>query len=69
VNIPKWVEFWDDERGEGNGIIVTLRSGWSFENQKHEGVRGFDTIAEARRAVAKKIIYPCACADCLRRHD
>ena len=58
----KRIEFWDDERNEGNGIIVTLHYGWSFEHANHEGVRGFDTIREANAAV--KDSYKCECAEC-----
>ena len=58
----KRIEFWDDERIEGNGIIVTLHYGWSFEPNYHEGVRGFDTIKEANQAV--KNSYKCNCDEC-----
>ena len=34
------IEYWDDERDIGNGIIVTLNYGWSFEYNCHEGVVG-----------------------------
>ena len=58
----KRVEFWDDERGIGNGIIVTLHYGWSFYPSFHEGVRGFDTPKEAMKAVKES--YPCNCDIC-----
>lgn len=57
------VEFWDDERCYGNGIIVTLNWGWSFEPCEHQGVRGFDLVSEAKEAV-RKGAYPCACNEC-----
>lgn len=60
----KHIEYWDDERSIGNGVLVTLAYGWSFEPREHAGVRGFDTITEARRESAKKSIYPCACDIC-----
>jgi len=63
--IPKTVEHWDDERAIGNGVIVTLHYGWSFEHMNHEGVRGFDTVREALSASAQKRLYPCRCAECL----
>lgn len=44
------VEFWDDERQLGNGIIVTLQPGHFFYDDC--GVMGFDTVREAKRAVA-----------------
>ncbi|MCG8273931.1 hypothetical protein MIC97_20825 [Aquamicrobium sp. NLF2-7] len=43
------VEYWDDERALGNGIIVTLRPGLFFYDDC--GVMGFDTSAEARAAI------------------
>jgi len=58
------IEHWDDERGMGNGIIVTLHYGWSFEYIHHEGVRGFDTVADARRDTAIKRIFRCPCDEC-----
>ncbi|MCZ7497241.1 hypothetical protein G6M78_16010 [Agrobacterium tumefaciens] len=43
------VEHWDDERGIGNGIIVTLLPGHFFYDDC--GVMGFDTVREARTAI------------------
>jgi len=60
---PSKVEFWDDERDIGNGIIVTLQYGWSFESS-HEGVRGFDSPGEAWEAIGDAI--PCRCQECLQ---
>lgn len=54
-----------DERNIGNGLIVTLAYGWSFEDGYHEGIRGFDTIQEARKATAKKRLYRCECDICI----
>lgn len=58
----KNVEHWDDERSLGNGIIITLVMGQSFEYMNHEGVRGFDTAQEAKEAV--KSCYKCDCEEC-----
>jgi hypothetical protein len=58
------IEHWDDERAAGNGIIVTLNWGFSFDETSHEGVQGFDTVTEARRATRKKWIFPCGCTLC-----
>ena len=44
------VEYWDDERDIGNGIIVTLIPGVFFYDDC--GVMGFDTAKEARKEVA-----------------
>jgi len=65
LRLPKHIECWDDERDIGNGIIVTLHLGWSFE-QSHEGVRGFDTVTEAREETRKKWLYRCDddCEEC-----
>ena len=43
------VEHWDDERGIGNGIVVTLKPGAFFYDDC--GVMGFDTPKEARAAI------------------
>lgn len=64
--IPKYarkrIEHWDDERGQGNSLIVTLHYGWSFEPNAHEGVQGFDTVREAIDAV--RTAHNCRCDEC-----
>lgn len=45
------VEYWDDEREIGNGIIVTLIPGVFFYDDC--GVMGFDTVREARAEIAR----------------
>lgn len=63
--LPAHIEHFDVEDGPyGRGVIVTLAWGWSFEPWGHQGVRGFDTITEARRASARKRVYPCGCDEC-----
>ncbi len=64
MKLPKHVQFWDDERGDGNGIIVTLHYGWSFEHSQHTGVMGFDTLREARDAIKLKNVERCTCKEC-----
>ncbi len=59
------IEHWDDERELGNGVIVTLRYGYSFEPNEHQGVRGFDTVTEARRESALFNIHQCKCELCV----
>jgi len=58
----KKIQFWDDERSIGNGIIVTLAWGWSFEPMYHEGVKGFDTVKSAMLEI--KSSYICRCDVC-----
>jgi hypothetical protein len=53
-----WIEFVDDERGLGNGIIVTLQPGLAFEIDPSCGVMGFDTLAEALAATRVDCIVP-----------
>lgn len=57
-----WIAHIDDERSQGNSIIVTLEKGWDFEDDKGCGVRGFDTVAEAkagtsRHKVVQRVIH------------
>lgn len=57
------VMFWDDERADGNSLIVTLNYGWRFAaGDVGEHVRGFDTIIEANRAVKESV--RCDCDEC-----
>lgn len=52
-----WIAHIDDERSDGNSIIVTLEPGWYFIDEKTCGVRGFDTVAEVRSGTsANKVI-------------
>jgi hypothetical protein len=39
-----WVEIIDDERGIGNGVILTLKKGWTFDPAFDNRVPGEDTI-------------------------
>ncbi len=50
LNYRWWIAHIDDERNEGNSIIVTLKSGWCFADDPTCGVRGFDTVAEVLSA-------------------
>lgn len=45
------VESVDDERAIGNGVIVTLKAGWSFDPFTDNRVSGEDTITEMLSAV------------------
>ena len=59
--LPRQIQYWDlDEPGS---VIVTLHYGWSFENGNHEGVRGFDTEAEAIEK--SRMAYMCRCSECV----
>ena len=41
------VELVDDEREIGNGVIVTLKRGWSFDPGQDNRVRGEDSFSRA----------------------
>lgn len=49
----RWIAHIDDERGDGNSIIVTLAKGWDFEDERGCGVRGFDTVTEVKAGTTK----------------
>ena len=53
-NLP-YVSAVDDEREDGSSIIVTLKSAWEFCSEDVGcGVKGFDTVAEARAGCARR---------------
>jgi hypothetical protein len=54
------VEIVDDERSCGNGIIVTLKQGWTFDEMQDNRVAGEETVAEAAKLVrsAKRFAGP-----------
>ena len=52
-----WIAHIDDERAEGNSIIVTLRSPWCFQDNIGCGVQGFDTLKEVKIATARDNVY------------
>lgn len=56
----------DDERSEGNSIIVTLRYGFRFSSDPLAPVHveGSDTVREARAGIRNAIL--CTCDDCDR---
>lgn len=60
------IQFWDDERGLGNSLIVTLEHGWHWAGiDPYPGmhVAGFDTVSEViteLRATAS-----CNCRECV----
>ena len=45
-----WVRYIDDERGDGNSIIVTLDNEWVFADNPGCGVAGYDTVKEVELA-------------------
>jgi hypothetical protein len=53
MKLPKHVSYIDDERGDDNGIIVTLAKGYYWADEPDCGVRGFDTMSEVREAIKK----------------
>jgi hypothetical protein len=60
----KKVMFWDDERNQGNSIIVTLKYGWRFSDDtlSPTHVMGFDTIKDAKQAI--RYAQKCNCIEC-----
>ena len=52
-----WIAHIDDERGDGNSIIVSLSKGWVFDDERDCGVRGFDTIKELQSGTNKASVY------------
>jgi hypothetical protein len=65
MKLPSKVMHWDDERKLGNSLIVTLHQGWAFganSTPYAEHVEGFDTVKDARSAIAAA--KPCSCFDC-----
>ncbi len=51
-----WVMYVDDERGDGNSIIITLHEGYFFADEPDCGVRGFDTVREAVEGTRKRSV-------------
>ena len=51
-----WIAFIDDERAEGNSIIVTLYNGYKFADEFDCGVRGFDSVKDCERDTRKSNI-------------
>ena len=50
-----WISHVDDERGIGNAIIVTLKREWEFCSEGPGcGVKGFDTVADARSGCSRR---------------
>lgn len=45
-----WVAHIDDERGDGNSIIVTLSNEYDFADNPGCGVAGYDTVKEVEIA-------------------
>lgn len=45
------VAFVDDERSQGNSVIVTLKEGFEFSDDPGCGVRGEDTMTDALYSV------------------
>lgn len=66
MELPKYIEFWDEEESMyGLVVMVTLSRGWSFSRDEHSGVCGFETRQEARIATRKNNVYRCDCDFCI----
>ena len=61
------IEHLDDERGCGNGWVVTMRSGWAIAPAVAPAVGchvfGEDTLREVRATMRR--VKPCQCKECL----
>ncbi len=64
VNQPSGlVEDWSDERSSGGDISVTLIPGFCWGETDGDHIKSFETVAEARQALAEEPI-PCHCKYC-----
>lgn len=52
-----WVAHIDDERDDGNSIIVTLDQDWVWDDEKDCGVRGFDTISQVVKGTRRDCVF------------
>jgi len=52
-----WVAHIDDERGDGNSIIVTLDEDFVWDDEKDCGVRGFDTVKEVEQGTQRDCVF------------
>jgi hypothetical protein len=52
-----WVAHIDDERGEGNSIIVTLDEDYVWDDEKDCGVRGFDFMWEVLQGTRRDCVF------------
>lgn len=53
-----WIAYIDDERNEGNSIIVTLKTGWDFSDDPGCGVRGCETVREVDLCTKPENVEP-----------
>ena len=59
-----WISAVDDEREDGSSIIVTLKREWEFCSEDPGcGVKGFDTVTEARAGTSRRAVQLSAPAD------
>jgi hypothetical protein len=54
-----WIGHIDDERNIGNSIIVSLVEGFEFSDDPGCGVKGFDTVTDARNGTRKTDVLAC----------
>lgn len=60
IQARPYVEHVDDERSLENGVIVTLKPGYTFRDDPGCGVRGFDTLREALAGTAASAVLKTA---------
>jgi hypothetical protein len=51
-----WIKYIDDERSEGNSIIVTLADGYEFADDPGCGVQGFDIVSDVKSGTTKDCV-------------
>lgn len=56
LDTRRWIAHIDDERAEGNSIIVTLERGWEFADDPGCGVQGFDNVTAAEAGTRKDCV-------------
>lgn len=61
------IEHWDDERGNGDSLIVTLKAGWywkGIDERIPSHVAGFDVVRDALDEL--RLTAPCDCVVCVK---
>jgi len=57
IKAREHVQFYDDERAEGNSLIITLKDGYYFKNEPDCGVQGFDNVKDAEVGTRESAVF------------